>query len=147
MYPSGCIPLAPSYISEKAQTSLKYMNHCIKATTGTVLKKEGIAPKNIMAVTGHKNVASLDSYLAEPDTNETLAMSNILSNFGKNITPTINPSTAVASSHPISAVVSNSQTYSSEIVQKQINLENTAATLLAGAQFHGPVTINFNITK
>ena len=65
-------------ISKEAGTTNVYTNHCIKATTGTVLKKSGIAVHDIMAVTGHKNPTSLQSYVQGPDHVQRENMSNIL---------------------------------------------------------------------
>ena len=54
--------------------------------------------KDIMSVTGHKNVVSLDSYINEPNKDERAKMSHILSNFGQNDTAKENqmPNTQIA---------------------------------------------------
>lgn len=51
-----------SNISEAATLSERYMNHCIRATTVTRLCDSGIDPQDIVAVTGHRCVASISSY-------------------------------------------------------------------------------------
>ena len=48
-------------ISIDSGSSTAYTNHSIKATIVTVLKKAGYQPVDIMAVMGHRNVASLAS--------------------------------------------------------------------------------------
>ena len=49
-------------ISKAANLSRVYTNHCVRATTCTVLDKMGASTHQIMAVTGHKNEASVRSY-------------------------------------------------------------------------------------
>lgn len=51
-----------STISEKAGLKNRYTNHCIRATTVTSLRNAGVAPSDIVAVTGHRSIASIDSY-------------------------------------------------------------------------------------
>lgn len=51
-----------SVISEKAGLETRYTNHCIRATTVTSLQNAGMAPSDIVAVTGHRSIASIDSY-------------------------------------------------------------------------------------
>lgn len=51
-----------SLISKKAGLKNTYTNHCIRATTVTSLRKAGVAPSDIVAVTGHRSIASIESY-------------------------------------------------------------------------------------
>jgi hypothetical protein len=130
-------------ISKAASTSKEYTNHCVKATVGTVLKKAGVPSRDIMCVTGHKNVASLDSYLDKPDADERSRMCNIISNFGNN---------SGEKTKCIPSSSSSQQCETIHIVTTQENaqpssLTNMASSHLAGATFNGPVTINFNFGK
>ena len=45
-------------------SSVRYTNHCIRATVATGLKRTGVDDLSIMSVTGHRNVKSLESYIA-----------------------------------------------------------------------------------
>ncbi|CAG2236087.1 KCTD1_15 [Mytilus edulis] len=51
-----------SYLSKKCNLSEIYTNHSIRATGATVLAKSSYCNAQIMAVTGHKSVASLSLY-------------------------------------------------------------------------------------
>ncbi|CAC5422042.1 unnamed protein product [Mytilus coruscus] len=51
-----------SYLSKKCNLSDIYTNHSIRATGATVLAKNSYCNAQIMAVTGHKSVASLSLY-------------------------------------------------------------------------------------
>ena len=56
-------------------------NHCIRATTVTVLGEENIEARRIRAVTGHKCDAIIDSYNSRPSLQQFQQMSNIISSF------------------------------------------------------------------
>ena len=49
-------------ISERAGLSRKYTNHCVRATTVTLLKERGIEDRKVCLVTGHKAERSLQHY-------------------------------------------------------------------------------------
>ena len=68
-----------SVISEATKLSLRYTNHCIRATTVTMLRNANIAPNDIIAVTGHRNVQSLTHYNQGPSSGTRTVMSNTLS--------------------------------------------------------------------
>ncbi|CAC5362819.1 KCTD1_15 [Mytilus coruscus] len=51
-----------SYLSKKCNLSEIYTNHSIRATGATVLAKNSYCNAQIMAVAGHKSVASLSLY-------------------------------------------------------------------------------------
>lgn len=51
-----------STLSQKAGLSMKYTNHCIRATNITELDRAGFDSRHIMRVTGHKNAQSIASY-------------------------------------------------------------------------------------
>ena len=50
-------------ISKKAGLTKVYTNHCVQATTVTVLNKSGVVPHQICHITGHKRVESLAPYI------------------------------------------------------------------------------------
>ncbi len=70
-------------MSDKGGLSKPYTNHCIRKTCITALAEAGYEAKDIMAVTGHKNVQSLDPYLAEPSIKRKKGMSNALFEYGQ----------------------------------------------------------------
>ncbi|XP_071109478.1 uncharacterized protein [Haliotis cracherodii] len=49
-------------ISEEAKLSKIYTNHCVRATTVTLLSHAGVECRDIMKLTGHRNEQSLMSY-------------------------------------------------------------------------------------
>ncbi|CAC5397475.1 unnamed protein product [Mytilus coruscus] len=67
-----------SRISEEAGLSIRYINHCLRATVATGLKREGVDDRAIMSVTGHRNVKSLDSYIEGPTDKQRRELSNTL---------------------------------------------------------------------
>lgn len=55
-----------SNISRAAGWSLTYTNHCVRATTATVLAHSGVSSLGIMSVPGHQNEKSMQSYVNAP---------------------------------------------------------------------------------
>jgi hypothetical protein len=51
-----------SICSTNLELSTEYTNHCIRATTITLLNDSGFESRHIVTVSGHKNQASLTSY-------------------------------------------------------------------------------------
>jgi hypothetical protein len=70
-------------ISKEANLSEIYTNHCIRATTSTVLHQAGISTERITAVTGHKNNDSLKNYISGPSVQQKKETSTILNNYGR----------------------------------------------------------------
>lgn len=68
-------------MTSKAGISPHLTNHCIRATTVTVLGEENVEARRIRAVTGHRSDASIDSYQSRPSLRQFQEMSNILSSF------------------------------------------------------------------
>ena len=66
-------------MTTKAGISPHLTNHCIRATTVTVLSEENVEARRIRAVTGHKSDASIDSYNSRPSLQQFQHMSNIIS--------------------------------------------------------------------
>ena len=54
-----------SNISKKGGLSQAYSNHCIRATSFTVLAHNDVSPGDIINVTGHKDQSSLAHYIVE----------------------------------------------------------------------------------
>ena len=67
-----------SRISYEAGLSIRYTNHCLRATVATGLKRAGVDDRAIMSVTGHRNVKSLDSYIEGPTDKQRRELSNTL---------------------------------------------------------------------
>ena len=158
-------------ISEKAETTYKYTNHCIRSTTTTVLQRAGMPAKDIMAVTGHRNQASLATYTEEPTDKERKNMSTILANYGEkdNIgnahenqiaIPTRQPAGTDVMIESIDDQENNINTQQNQLpiamnqhANREMLTENFAIanntqsitkSIFAGAYFAGPVTVNIN---
>ncbi len=63
------VPLGHSVVGDilpricaAAKLSKRYTNHCMRTTSGTLLKKSGFDDRVVCRLTGHKNFKSLDSY-------------------------------------------------------------------------------------
>ena len=54
-------------LSKEAKLSVEYTNHSIRATTITVLDRNGYEARHIMSVSGHKSESSLKSYIKTGD--------------------------------------------------------------------------------
>ena len=49
-------------LSVRANLSMRYTNHCVRATVVTTLKDAGYNDHEVQAITGHKNPASIAAY-------------------------------------------------------------------------------------
>ena len=56
-------------------------NHCVQATSVTVLSDQNVEARHIKVVTGHKSTTSNESYNAMASSQQKEKMSNILSCF------------------------------------------------------------------
>lgn len=65
-------------ISKDAELIKLYTNHCVRATTVSVLAHAGVSNREIMKVTGHRCEASLDSYNADSSDQQKRSYSSIL---------------------------------------------------------------------
>ena len=65
-------------ISFAANLSQRYTNHCIRATSLTLLDRVGIPVHRIMQVSGHRNEGSLKAYSGERQTLQQKQSSEIL---------------------------------------------------------------------
>ena len=71
-------------ISIDAELSEVYTNHCIRATSVTVLDDCGVEARHIMAVSGHRSEGSIRSYAARTGIGMKRKMSESLSTFCEN---------------------------------------------------------------
>ena len=53
-------------MSKKNGLSSTYTNHCVRATVVTRLARQGVDPLKICNVTGHRNISSIQHYMAKP---------------------------------------------------------------------------------
>ena len=67
-------------ISIDAELSLLYTNHCIRATSVTILDERGFEARHIMSLSGHRSESSIRSY-SRTGAGIKRKMSNQLSNF------------------------------------------------------------------
>ena len=65
-------------ISEAAKLEEIYTNHCLRATCATALDRAGFKPHEIITVTGHKHVQSLQPYIGVPTMTKRLELSSAL---------------------------------------------------------------------
>lgn len=68
-----------SNLSKDAGLSVKYTNHCIRATCITTLDHQGVEARHIMGVSGHKSENSIRSYSERLSENKKRQISDILS--------------------------------------------------------------------
>lgn len=93
-----------SNISKAAGLSLTYTNHCVRATTATVLAHSGVSSLGIMSVTGHRNEKSIQSYVNAPSVSQRRQYSETLQRVATgvvsqcNLTSPAPPSSASTSS-------------------------------------------------
>ena len=73
-------------ISEDAELSKIYMNHCIQKTTATAMKRQGFDLNEIQNVTKYKNLDSLNHYIAGPMYKEKQSYNDALLNYAENET-------------------------------------------------------------
>ena len=66
-------------ISKQANLSLQYTNHSIRATTITILDRNGYEARHIMAVSGHRNESSIKSYSKTDETTKNKMASCLMS--------------------------------------------------------------------
>jgi hypothetical protein len=147
-------------ISQEAELSQIYTNHCLRATTSTILAHAGVDTRNICSVTGHKNHQSLESYIREPTLNQRKEMCDILHNFGKDAyeskavaipetrksttTCTISKPTDIPAEYTVAIPKPVNKTTCT--VSKPTDTASDSS-LFSGAQFLGSTTINVMINQ
>ncbi|XP_014672140.1 PREDICTED: uncharacterized protein LOC106812712 [Priapulus caudatus] len=72
-------------LSKEAELSDTYTNHCVRATTITVLNDVGFKDRDIVSVSGHRNEKSLASYVADTRVDTKRNMSDALSTITNNL--------------------------------------------------------------
>ena len=80
-------------ISKAASLSQLYTNHSVRATSITLLSEAGMRNRHIMAISGHSNEQSLNSYNRRPSEEQLTECSDIISrnlNFRAPLTNVIN---------------------------------------------------------
>ena len=93
-------------ISEHAQLSRRYTNHCLRATTVTLLDEAGAEGRHIVAITQHTSTASLASY-SRVSEKRMMAMSAVISDALSNPKP-VTPATITSeepSNDPVPEIV------------------------------------------
>lgn len=134
-------------ISKQAKLSKTYTNHCIRATTSTVLSHQNFNQNDIIAVTGHKDPKSLMPYVASTSSNIRREMSSVLMHYGKasdkpeasHIVPSICMDTDnLRPVSNVSTVVNNQEVFK--------DLTNIGMKVFEGNTFQGGnFNINFNL--
>ena len=96
-------------LSEAAELSQSYTNHCLRVTSVMLMKKAGLEDRKIMAVSGHKCVNSLQAYdrpnshdsavaAAAIDRKPLSCVSKVLPSGAACVSPTLMPSSSSVSS-------------------------------------------------
>lgn len=67
-------------ISKSANLNKIYTNHCVRVTVVNNLRNQGLTSNDIAAVTGHKNINSVDRYVRRKTDSEKRTVSQMLSN-------------------------------------------------------------------
>lgn len=146
-----------SKISAAANLKTRYTNHCVRATTVTMLRDAGVAPNDIAAVTGHKSLTSIDHYSRVGDKKRS-AMSHQLAQF---CTPSKEPikrplfTEKIAQSKKVVTTPDKKgdlkvteetlvTTHTLEKASSYQEAKDMAKSVLAGAVFNAPTTINFH---
>lgn len=68
-------------MSKAAEITPHLTNHCVRATSVTVLADNNVEARHIKSVTGHKSTTSIESYNSRSSLRQKENMSNILSRF------------------------------------------------------------------
>ena len=68
-------------MSSQAGIQPQLTNHCLRATSVTILSDNNCQKRHIKSVTSHKSYNSIKSYNDQPSLNQQRKMSNVLSSF------------------------------------------------------------------
>jgi len=131
-------------MSVDAGLSVQYTNHCVRATTATVLAKSGIDSRDVISVTGHKHESSLKSYIKAPTMDQRHTMSEILHDYGKENQEMVE-ATPGFELQPIASTSTMNIDLSAPNNPSMSTASYATGALFAGANFNGPTTINVNI--
>ena len=131
-----------SEISTAACLSKTYTNHSIRATCVTTLRKGGFAPSDIMAVTGHRSVSAINSYLHESSTQMRALMSAKLSSASSPRRALAEPSEAAKAAKPVAAT--NGQGGGSQTAATEEDTDQSSSTISSQVNL---TTTNINCYK
>ena len=134
-------------ISQKAGLSSKYTNHCIRATTSTVLANANVDHNDIISITGHKDAKSLLPYIKSCSNEKRREMSSILNSYGKDKKAKNDAeSEPISTQAPVAVQISGSKTIERNLLcenWKQMGMKMFDSNNISGGTFN----INFNIKK
>ena len=144
-------------ISQKAGLSQIYTNHCIRATTSTVLSHSAYNQNDIISVTGHKDPKSLLPYVASTGNEQRKNMSNTLHNYGKSNPHALATGANTGNQQKPHTITSSSangpNTDSNMTLSYNITQQKSMASEMANQIFQGNTitggnfTINFNFER
>ena len=137
-------------ISVAANLSQIYTNHCIRATTTTILSNAGVENRKIMSVTGHKNEGSLQSYVKQPTSAQRAEMCNILHTFGKLNENQVEMKAIENNPMELKAIEGKQEKMQRSVIvqnrKENYEVDNSSA-IFSGANFNGQTTINVQINQ
>ena len=135
-------------ISEKAELSQIYTNHCIRATTSTVLSHSSFNQNDIISVTGHKDPKSLLPYVASTGNEQRKKMSNTLHNYGKVNQLQDKPHTITTNRTTSTQNIDSNLTLNYSLTQQRSTASDLANQIFQGNTITGGIfNINFNFEK
>ena len=157
-------------ISQEAHLSCTYTNHCLRATSCTVLSDGGIHARHICKLTGHRNESSVAVYARATPIEKRREMNDILHSYGAPeaesdaLVPTSTAVTETAVT-PAPTTVMSADFAPSPVSAPTVNAAHTPGptanaappamsafsnswargNFLSGANFYGPVTFNLGL--
>lgn len=122
-------------ISTLAGLSRVYTNHSVRATAITLWSNAQVPSRHIMAISGHRSEASLQSYNARPSSDQLKACSNILSSAlngrpQQSSLANVVPSIISSSENPPTAVNDASVLHSQNATQQFVKFQPQALSSL-----------------
>ena len=108
-------------ISKNANLDAVYTNHCVRVTVVSTLKEGGLESNDIAAVTGHKNVHSVEKYVRRKSDSQKRSVSQILKSGME--------CSLQSEDSSVSTVTRISNTQTTEVQHICMNADNTYAFL------------------
>ena len=137
-------------LSVEAKLSTEYTNHSIRATTITILDRNGYEARHIMSVSGHRNESSIKSYSKTSETTKTNMASCLMSvTSGDEIVANETVTTELAipkavdtsdTSLDIASILTNSQ---EETILRDFNYQSTMQSTSKQFNFYN-CNVNFH---